>query len=83
MRSHTYAIEVEGELSDEIGSAFEGMRLKRDHGKTVLVGVVRDQAALHGLLQRLSDLGLTLLSVNALEGTAGTRVAPDPDPPVG
>jgi LuxR family transcriptional regulator, maltose regulon positive regulatory protein len=68
MRSRTYRLEVEGELSDQAGWAFEGMRLRHVHGNTVLVGPVRDQAALHGLLRRFSDLGLTLVSVNAIEG---------------
>ena len=33
----------------------------------MLVGVVRDQAELHGILQRISDLGLTLLSARAMD----------------
>jgi hypothetical protein len=67
MRSRMYRIEVEGELSDQMGSAFDGLRLVHNNGNTVFVGLVRDQAALHGLLQRLADLGLTLVSVNAIE----------------
>jgi hypothetical protein len=43
------------------------MTLTREHGNTVLSGTVRDQAELHGLFQRVSDLGLTLLSVVAVE----------------
>jgi hypothetical protein len=39
------------------------MTLRREAGNTVLVGGVRDQAELQALLQRISDLGLTLLSV--------------------
>ena len=58
---------VEGELSDRMQPAFEGMTLTREHGNTVLAGTVRDQAELHGLLQRVSDLGLTLLSAVAVE----------------
>ena len=46
--------------------AFEGMTLTRADGTTVLTGPVRDQAELQGLLQRVSDLGLTLLEVVAL-----------------
>lgn len=38
-----------------------------DGGNTVLVGPLRDQAELHGLLKRVADFGLTLLSANALE----------------
>jgi len=71
MRDRTYRLEVAGELSDQLGSAFEGMRLNHAHGNTVLIGLVPDQAALYGLLQRLADFGLTLVSVNALEERAG------------
>ncbi len=76
MPSRTYALEVEGELSDEMAYVLEGMRLRREHGNTVLVGVARDQAALQGLLQRLSDLGLTLLSVNAVADDPGAESRP-------
>jgi hypothetical protein len=41
------------------------LTLAHDKGNTVLVGPVRDQAELQGLLQRVSDLGLTLLSATA------------------
>ena len=57
-----YRVTVEGELSDRVGAAFAGMTLRRTHGNTVLEGPVRDQAELHGILQRVSSLGLTLLS---------------------
>ncbi len=67
MPTRTYRLEVEGELSEEIGSVFEGMRLRRDRGHTLLEGPVPDQAALQGLLQRCSDLGLTLLGVNVVD----------------
>jgi hypothetical protein len=63
--SQDYRLTVEGELSDPLAPAFEGMTLRRDGGKTVLEGPVRDQAALQGLLQRISDLGLTLLDASA------------------
>ena len=43
--------------------AFEGMTLTRADGTTTLIGNVRDQSELQGLLQRVSDLGLTLLEV--------------------
>ena len=46
--------------------AFEGMTLARAEGMTTLTGPVRDQSELQGLLQRVSDLGLTLLEVVAL-----------------
>jgi hypothetical protein len=62
-----YRLTVEGELSDVVGNAFEGMTLTCEEGKTTLVGVVHDQAHLQGLLQRMSDLGLTLLSATAVD----------------
>jgi len=62
-----YRVVVDGELSDDIAPAFEGMSLRREEGRTVLVGNMRDQAQLQGVLQRISDLGLTLLSVSALD----------------
>jgi hypothetical protein len=72
MRSRTYRLEAAGELSDQLGRFFEGMSLRRDQGNTVFVGVIRDQAELHGLLQRFADLGLTLLSVDVVERDAET-----------
>jgi hypothetical protein len=57
---------VHGELSDTVAVAFDGMALTRKDGTTVLTGAVRDQAELQGFLQRVSDLGLTLLEVKAV-----------------
>ena len=71
MAERAYRLTVEGELSDRAGYAFEGMTLTRQDGRTVLVGQVRDQAHLQGLLQRVSDLGLTLLDVTAIDEDAG------------
>jgi hypothetical protein len=67
MGGRTYRLEVEGELGDVVRLAFRGMRVIYDHGNTALVGPVRDQAELNGLLQRCSDLGLTLLSINVIK----------------
>jgi hypothetical protein len=62
-----YLVVVDGELGDDIGRVFEGMSVTRANGRTVLVGTMRDQAELQGVIQRISDLGLTLLSVSALD----------------
>jgi hypothetical protein len=62
-----YRLTVDGELSDRVASAFGGMTLEREGGRTTLTGPVRDQSELQGLLQRVSDLGLTLLSATALD----------------
>jgi hypothetical protein len=67
---------VEGELSDRIGPAFAAMTLTRRPGETVLTGRVRDQAELQGLLRRVSDFGLTLLSATAVEGNVERGVVP-------
>jgi hypothetical protein len=61
-----YEIVVRGELSQRYVPAFEGMTLATGEGQTAIVGPVIDQAHLHGLLNRVSDLGLELLSVNVL-----------------
>jgi hypothetical protein len=60
-----YRICVSGHLDDRWSEWFGGMSLqRRDDGTTVLVGPVVDQAALHGLITRIRDLGLPLLSVD-------------------
>jgi hypothetical protein len=66
-----YKIVVEGEMSDDLRSVFAGMTLTRKNGTTVLVGQVRDQAELQGLLQRISSIGLTLLSASTTDADAG------------
>jgi len=62
-----YELRVSGHLDDHWSVWFEGSTLTRDRdGTTTLRGPVVDQAALHGLLGRVRDLGLTLLSVRRL-----------------
>ena len=69
MPSREYRLVVQGELSDTMAVAFDGMSLTREDGSTVLTGPVRDQAELQGVLQRVSDLGLTLLELTAVGST--------------
>ncbi|TFC31687.1 hypothetical protein E3O53_01475 [Cryobacterium sp. TMT2-18-3] len=58
---------LQGQLVESWSDWFEGFTLTgTGDGTTVLTGSVIDQAALHGLLRRVSDLGVTLISVNAL-----------------
>jgi hypothetical protein len=60
-----YAIRVRGALDPGWSSWFEGMAVHSDRpGESVIVGPVVDQAALHGLLERLRDLGLPIISVH-------------------
>ena len=67
MAGREYRVVVSGELSDDTAPAFKGMRIERREGKTILIGHIRDQAELQGLLTRISDLGLTLLSAEAID----------------
>jgi hypothetical protein len=60
-----YEIRVRGQLDSGWSDWFEGFTLSHDSDDTTtLTGSVADQAALHGLLRRVSDLGITLISVN-------------------
>ena len=59
-----YEIRVKGHLADPWAGWFDGMSITRQaDGTTLLHGPVADQSALHGLLRKVSDLGLLLLSV--------------------
>jgi hypothetical protein len=63
-----YEIRVRGHLSDEWHSWFDGMTIELEaDGTSRLFGSVADQAALHGLLRKVRDLGLHLISVTAVE----------------
>ena len=64
-----YQIRVKGYLPDHWSDWFDPMTLTLDteQGETILSGPVVDQAALHGLLNKVRDLGLVLLSVNRIE----------------
>jgi hypothetical protein len=75
MIGRQYRVVVEGDLADGAGWAFEGMALGREGENTAIVASIRDQAELYGLLQRVADLGLTLLSATAIgeETEAGVR----------
>jgi hypothetical protein len=64
-----YRIVLRGRLSERFESAFEGMALEAAPNQTVLVGEVRDQAHLYGLLDRLRDYGTELVAVEPA-GTA-------------
>ena len=58
-----YEIRLQGRLDPRWAARFEGMTLTTGDGHTVLAGQVVDQAALHGLLHQLRDIGLPLVSV--------------------
>ena len=59
-----YKIRIKGELDSEWTDWFEGLTITLDeNGDTLLTGPVIDQAALHGLLKKVRDLGIPLISV--------------------
>jgi hypothetical protein len=59
-----YEIRIKGHLAPSWSETFDGMQLTQTQaGETLLSGAVMDQAALHGLLARIRDLNLTLISV--------------------
>ena len=63
----TYQIRLEGCLGRQWTAWFGGLPITLDeNGDTLLTGPVVDQAALHGLLRKVRDLGMPLLSVNRL-----------------
>ena len=66
-RNATYRLVVRGELDERYGYLFEGMQMERTEGTTILSGTVRDQSHLHGLIERIEELGLELLSVRQLD----------------
>lgn len=64
-----YEIRLKGHLDNRWANWFEGLTIAReDNGETLLRGLVADQAALHGLLRKVRDVGMPLISV--------TRVRP-------
>ncbi len=66
-----YEFRVHGRLSEQGALWFEGMDIAVDETaepiQTIIKGYMEDQAALHGLISRIRDLGLTLISVNRVE----------------
>lgn len=76
MTRRLFRITVAGVLSERFDAAFDGLTLERTARTTVLHGVVRDSSALFGVLGRIQDLGLELLSIESqpVEPGAGIRV---------
>ena len=62
-----YEIRLKGEISSSWAEWFYGLEISCEPGITLLTGPVTDQAALHGLLRKILDLGLVLVSVNIID----------------
>lgn len=65
--SAVYQIKVQGKLDEGWSDWFDGMTISFESGTSVMVGTVVDQAALHGILVKIRDMHLTLVSVTQIE----------------
>jgi hypothetical protein len=66
-----YQIRIKGHLGRQWADRFEELSITlEDNGITLLTGPVIDQAALHGILRRIRDLGIILLSVNSVDASS-------------
>ena len=75
-----YEIRVKGHLANRWAAWFDGMTLTHSSdGTTIISGPVADQAALHGLLQRVRDLGIPLVSVNRADRDLGREPGTGPE----
>jgi len=66
-RPTAYQIKVQGKLNEKWSDCFNGMTITFEEGITTLTGAVADQAKLRGMLSKIWDLNLTVISVNRLE----------------
>ena len=71
-----YEIRVDGVLDDRWADWFGGLQVSNDGTMTVIAGLLPDQPALHGLLTKVRDLGLTLISVRQLDAGDAEDEAP-------
>jgi|WetSurMetagenome_2_1015567.scaffolds.fasta_scaffold15082_10 hypothetical protein len=75
-----YQIRFKGQLGGEWAAWFGGLSITlEDNGTTLLTSPAIDQAALHGLLKKVRDLGLPLLSINPIEPDRPEVTSGDPD----
>jgi hypothetical protein len=61
-----YQIRLKGTLDSSWSEWFDGFTITAQNGEAILVGVVRDQSALHGILAKINDLGLPIISVEKI-----------------
>jgi hypothetical protein len=71
-----YEIRVAGVLDGRWAAWFNGLHISGQREETVICGLVADQAALHGLLTKVHDLGLCLISVRRLDTGQAGNAAP-------
>jgi hypothetical protein len=71
-----YEIRVEGVLDERWTAWFEGLRIRSEGTETVISGPLTDQPALYGVLVKVRDLGLCLISVRRLDPDEAGKTAP-------
>ena len=72
VRQEVYQITVLGHLDSEWSDWFDGLNITMvDNGETILTGPIVDQTALHGVLIKIRDLGLPLLSLTRIDPEKG------------
>ena len=78
-----YQIRLKGHLGQQWKSWFDGLTITLEDGNTLLRGTVVDQSALHGILKKVRDLGMPLLSVNSIgserQETSDVKIQPTSD----
>jgi hypothetical protein len=80
MAQDRYHIRVKGHLSPQWSDWFDGFTItNNEDGEALLSGIILDQAALYGLLNKISNLGLPLLSVNRVESENASHGTSDVD----
>jgi hypothetical protein len=79
-RAERYEIRIVGHLAPRWIAFFDGMTIAEgDDGTTVMRGPVADQSALHGLIRKIGDLGLALISVRPTDADEPTSSTTDPN----
>ena len=69
-----YQIRIRGLIGPQWSEWFDGMTVSpQENGDTLLIGAVRDQAALHGMLVRIRDMGVPLLSVKRVDAYSSEK----------
>ena len=79
MEPTKYRITVRGRLTERLGSAFGGFAMEPGSEQTILVGEIRDQAHLYGVLDQVRNLGLELVSAQEGPGTVRVDEADEED----
>jgi hypothetical protein len=79
VESRDYEIRVRGRVRESLLAQFDGFSAEVEPAETILRGPLPDQAALHGLLEQIQDLGLELVEVHQVGGRRRPISPPDPE----